>query len=124
MGLALKMCTCLFLVIKLLVFFAFPLEQLCKYFGGFVFPGAEPCGLYKGICLSLLSVVIMSVCQTAAIGTINVSVRYGKLQGGGVGWGALVNALTLFHQWGIKKQVPKDEYFCVHSGKDSTNNFC
>ena len=25
-----------------------------------------------------------------------------------------------FHQWGIKKQVPKDEYFCVHLGKDST----
>ena len=27
---------------------------------------------------------------------------------------------TQFHQWGIKKQVPKDEYFCVHLGKDST----
>ena len=31
---------------------------------------------------------------------------------------------ALFHQWGIKKQLQKDEYFCVHPGKDSTNNFC
>ena len=32
----------------------------------------------------------------------------------------LMKFCTQFHQWGIKKQVPKDEYFCVHLGKDST----
>ena len=34
-----------------------------------------------------------------------------------------LNPSTLFHQWGIKKQVPKYEYFCVHPLKDTTNFF-